>query len=331
MNSKAPTVSIVIPVKGRSNIFKETVQSLLAQTCQDWEAIIVDDRSPGKEFQNVSAIVATDSRMRLVVNRGRAGACACRNAGLAASAGKFVVFLDSDDLLAPTCLEKRIETLEKNPDADFAVFLSRIFHNELGDTPYLWNEFLPDDDIERFLQNDPPWGTLGPIWRRERLVQMIPWNERARSWQDWEFHISAIASGAKYIKVSIADTYVRAKQTESITSTWDRPRFSFNRVRVMQNVAARLRSKNALTKRRRNILAALFLQHAFLSKQQRSRALKIWSCGRRAGVVNPFAFAAVLISRSILSLVGTLNRRLEKFLFPDLSTIRSSRRRVTGR
>ncbi len=287
-------ISVVIPVKGRSNLFEMTVQSLLGQTCAHWEALVVDDRSPEEEFSRIEKMAGVDSRIQLKRNIGRSGACACRNAGLAASSGDYVVFLDSDDLLAPTCLANRVAVMEQHPEIDFAVFPSRIFHESPGDGPYFINPVKPEDDIDRFLRTDVPWHTMGPIWRKTSLPRVGWWDERARTWQDGDFSIRALLAGLQCLKLPEPDSYWRAPRPGSITYAAERPRHVFNRIRVMRNLAAGLRAHDVLTERRRRILAAQFMRHAFWMNLKRRQSLKIWRAGWRDGIVRSWEFAGVL-------------------------------------
>jgi GT2 family glycosyltransferase len=323
MIRQPPTVSIVIPIKGRPDLFAATARSLRLQTFAEWEAVVVDDHSAEKDFQRIAAIAGTDPRMRLVRRAGpRCGASACRNAGLDASAGRYVIFLDADDLLAPGCLKRRVEVMEQNPAADFAVFLTAIFLDVPGDTPLFWNAFKEGDDIERFLCLDSPWQTTGPIWRRTALQRLGPWDERVRCWQDLEFHVRSLALGLNYLKVPEADCYYRKTQPGSISFKSTSTRYHFNRVRVLAGMAACLKANGKLTPRRRHILAGHFCHYAFRSKQRRQTARKIWRYGwRRAGVVTPVEYAAILAWRTILAAVERMNRAFERFLYPESALI----------
>jgi glycosyltransferase involved in cell wall biosynthesis len=82
-------VSVVIPIKGRPQLFALTAQSLAEQTYPHWEPLVVDDGSNADEFRRIAEIAGRDQRMRLMKNPGpRPGASACRNAGRAASRGE---------------------------------------------------------------------------------------------------------------------------------------------------------------------------------------------------------------------------------------------------
>ena len=213
-------VSVVVPIKGRPQLFELTAQSLVEQTYPHWEAVVVDDGSSADEFRRIAEIARSDARMKLMKNPGpRRGASACRNAGLAASRGEYVVFLDGDDALAPTCLQRRVEVMRSNPKVDFAVFPTSVFRVTPGDTGLFWNQFTPENDLDRFLRFDVPWHTSGPIWRKTSLRQKGPWDDRVLSAQDWEFYIRAVAAGLNYIKVSEPDSFWRVSEAGTISAS----------------------------------------------------------------------------------------------------------------
>jgi glycosyltransferase involved in cell wall biosynthesis len=320
MNSTAE-VSVVIPIKGRPQLFELTVQSLFEQTYPHWEAVVVDDGSSADEFRRIAEIAGRDQRMRVLKNPGpRRGASACRNAGLAASRGEYVVFLDSDDALAPTCLQRRVKVMKSNPNVDFVVFSTWVFHAIPGDSRLFWNQFTSENDLDRFLRFDPSWHTSGPIWKKMSLWQTGPWDDRALCAQDWEFHIRAIAAGLRYIKVPQPDSFYRVSKVGSISSSWWSRRNVCNRTRLFKRVIASLRSEGVLTRRRRRILAGKFYVDAFRAGLDRRLGLKIWCAGRQTRVVGPFQFVAVLASECVYWMA---DRGLRWFLFPELRTVRT--------
>src|ERR1700723_3850662 len=118
-----PRVSIVTPTRNRLTLLGQTLDSVAAQTLIDWEHIVVDDGSDDGAARMMRARVSADPRVRYIVREGeRSGANVCRNIGIRAASAPLVVLLDSDDLLAPTCLERRAEVMTRNADLDFATF-----------------------------------------------------------------------------------------------------------------------------------------------------------------------------------------------------------------
>src|SRR5262249_21341275 len=150
--------------------------SVCAQSYSDWEAIIVDDHSRDGTIGQLHASFGREPRVRIVSRSGpRPGAQACRNEGLGLARGEFVIFLDSDDLLAPSSLARRIPAIETRPTTGFCVFLSEVFKEWPGDFCRLWNCFSDETDLYRFLSLDPPWCVSGPIWRKAVLLSLGGW------------------------------------------------------------------------------------------------------------------------------------------------------------
>jgi glycosyltransferase involved in cell wall biosynthesis len=311
-------VSIIIPTKNRRDLLCATLASITAQTHENWEAIVVDDGSDDGTEKMVQSMASTEKRVRFVRrDRTPPGAPTCRNMGISASNGEYIIFLDSDDLLAAHCLERRVKVMEQNPQMDFAVFLTQIFQATPGDSPYLWNLFNEEDDLDRFLRRDPPWQTSGPLWRKTCLAKIGLWDERALCAQDWEFHIRAIASGLNYLKISETDSYWRTTRPGSISSLWATPRHVCNRIRLFKRVIAGVRSRGLLTERRRRILAGEFYKHAFQTGQSRRVAYRIWRAGWRAKIVARVEFMIMLFCERAAGKTWRANHFFEVRLFPD--------------
>lgn len=109
-----PLVSVIIPTYNRPDLLLEAVASIAAQTMNDWETIIVDDGSkPPVNEQGIQAQYGDQFKvLRHEVSQGVSGA---KNAGVNAASGKYLAFLDDDDLFAPAYLASAIEVLEANP------------------------------------------------------------------------------------------------------------------------------------------------------------------------------------------------------------------------
>lgn len=109
---KEQLVSIIMPSYNTGRFIKESIESVLAQTYQNWELIIVDDCST----DNTDEVVASfqDNRIRFFKNDVNSGAAVSRNRALREAKGKWIAFLDSDDLWLPEKLEKQISFMEQN-------------------------------------------------------------------------------------------------------------------------------------------------------------------------------------------------------------------------
>ena len=107
-------VSIITPAFNSERFIAETIQSVLAQTYQNWELLIVDDCSTDKTAEIISRFQEKDSRIKYFYNSTNKGAAFSRNLALQKAKGKWIAFLDSDDLWHPEKLEKQIEFMKKN-------------------------------------------------------------------------------------------------------------------------------------------------------------------------------------------------------------------------
>ena len=107
-----PAVSILMPVRDRADLLVRSVASVRAQTRGDWELMLVDDASTDGTPEVADALSAREPRIRPQRLSAPRGAAAARNAGLARSRGRYVAFLDSDDLWHPRKLERQLAFME---------------------------------------------------------------------------------------------------------------------------------------------------------------------------------------------------------------------------
>ncbi len=109
-------VSIVIPVYNASGVIRETLDSVVSQTFRDWELILVDDGSTDKSVEIIEEYIRTheDMPVRLVKNSsGRHGAAHARNTGIEHARGRYLAYIDADDLWVRDKLEKQLAFLRE--------------------------------------------------------------------------------------------------------------------------------------------------------------------------------------------------------------------------
>jgi glycosyltransferase involved in cell wall biosynthesis len=109
MGNSNPLVSAVIPTYNRAHIICDAVESILAQTYQEIEVIVVDD---GSKDDTLSRLKQYGDRIR-VVSQANAGPAAARNRGIAVAQGELIAFLDSDDLWLSTKIERQVALLQR--------------------------------------------------------------------------------------------------------------------------------------------------------------------------------------------------------------------------
>ena len=109
-----PTVSIIIPTYNRVGYLSQAVDSVLAQTLVDWELIVVDDGSTDETSCYLESLA--DPRI-VALGQMNQGESAARNAGIAHARGRYIAFLDDDDLFAPQKLELQAAFLCDHPES----------------------------------------------------------------------------------------------------------------------------------------------------------------------------------------------------------------------
>ncbi len=188
----SPVVSILTPSFNRADLYTETLASLKKQTYPHWEELIVDDGSCEECCGLMHRIIADEPRVRWIErNRGPKGACTCRNIGVEQSRGKYLIFLDTDDLLTPYCIEQRVKVMEQNPELDLAIFPSEIFNKVPGDAGRWWNIETDRDLLTRQFHQDAICQGTGCIWKKSSFVKIGMWAEQLAIWQDIDLFLRA--------------------------------------------------------------------------------------------------------------------------------------------
>lgn len=118
------TASIIVPVYNQSDKVERCVNSLLLQTYQNIEIIIVDDGSTDGSYEKCCKIASSDSRL-IVKRQANSGVSQARNTGITYASGKYMMFADSDDWLDPKCVEVYINEYDKESLNIFSYYLMR--------------------------------------------------------------------------------------------------------------------------------------------------------------------------------------------------------------
>ena len=114
-NTKQEMISIVVPVHNAERYIEKTVGSILAQTIDNYEVLLVEDNSTDGSFRILKEI--SDQRVRVLKTTIQHGAAAARNLGVAEAKGRYIAFLDADDLWKPDKLEKTLKFMQEKDTA----------------------------------------------------------------------------------------------------------------------------------------------------------------------------------------------------------------------
>lgn len=272
----SPTVSVVVPTRDRLALLQATVGSVLNQTLDDLEVLVVDDGSTDGSRDWLAEAARRDSRLhwldRPVLRPGPGGAQVCRNLGLHQACGRALLFLDSDDLLAPTCLEQRWRHLHTDPGLDGVGAVACRFREQPLDlgADNLWGaDTLTLDPLDSFLAERVPWQTAGVLWRREVFSRIGDWDEAlVRGRQDYELFIRALCRGCRIARTAAVDYHWRVPRDDCFSSSqaFQRRYGDGSHNRVLERVASEVMASGRLDGRRRRLLAHAVLRGALLCR-----------------------------------------------------------------
>jgi len=284
-------IAVIIPCFNHGEYLEECLESIMAQTRDDWEAVIVDDGStdPGTR-KAIEAIL--HPKVRIVRHEQNQGLAAARNTGIRKSDAPYVLPLDADDRLAPHYLEVVGALLDDNPSIDFAFPWFQCF----GVSRDVWR--FSEPTLERMLVSQcvPGPGTLmrRTLWERiggycEHHI-LRPMNLGGN--EDWEFWISAMERGSRGGMVQQA-LYMYRTHLESM-STRQRYREHETREFIYQRHRALFDKYKAAPA----FLAEGYARAASASfeKGERSRAIRL---ALKSVMISPTRTAAKLLALSV--------------------------------
>lgn len=190
MVSNTPLVSVITPTFNSSEFIAETIQSVVAQTYTNWEMIIVDDCSTDNTVEKVKEYQDKDNRIHLYELKQNSGSAIARNTAMDHAEGRYIAFLDSDDLWLPEKLAKQLSFMKEKDIAFSFTKYTRILEdgtktNAVSTTPESVNY---DDLMKRCVI-----GCLTVMLDRDKIGEMRMVNIRTR--QDYAFWLQITKKG----------------------------------------------------------------------------------------------------------------------------------------
>ena len=232
-----PHVSVIVPTYNYAQFIGEAIESLRAQTYENWECLVVDDGSTDDTEQVVARYARSDARVKFFRQKNQRQAAA-KNLGLRHFAGRYVQFLDADDLVEPRKLERQVAYLESHPEVDIVY----------GGVRYFTAAGV-DENLHSVDEDNLPWmpeasgqgreiiATLlrknimvinAPLVRRSVIERVGPFDERLPPAEDWDYWLRCAVAGIsfRYEELEGARALVRAHRSSS----------SRNRVRMYRSM-----------------------------------------------------------------------------------------------
>lgn len=172
-------VSIITPCFNSSKYINQMIESVIAQTYQNWELLITDDCSTDNSREIVQSFCKKDNRIRLFVLEENSGAGVARNKSIQEAQGRYIAFCDSDDLWKPEKLEHQIEFIRKH-GYDFTFCQAEVIDTEGHLVGFNKRRPCVSYKSERFINFI---GTSGVLYDTERIGKFFMKSIRRR--QDW--------------------------------------------------------------------------------------------------------------------------------------------------
>ncbi len=212
--AEPPLVSVIMPMLDRSDVVGDAVRSVLEQSYENFELIVIDDGSRDKSVSVVKAF--TDSRILLLANNKSSGVSAARNRGLAVASGKFIAYLDSDNTWRPDYLCAMVGVFQVRSDADAAY-----------SGQYLYQGYEREPFAVRFGSYNPSllrnhnYIDLNCFVHRRNIFKKIGFGfcEDIRRWVDWELILRIARVGRIYSVPILQSNYFMDKAENTITVT----------------------------------------------------------------------------------------------------------------
>lgn len=193
-------VSVIIPVYNRPELLRDAVASVASQSHRPIELIIVDDGSTDhtpEVARSLAQELNSHDFKTLVLQQSNAGPGMARQLGLDSANGEFVQFLDSDDLLEPSKLEKQLAGLQNNPKAGVSYCVQQFcsMDGTLLEAAWMRSGEHHTSMFPAMLAGRL-WGTPVPLYRKTLLDQVGPWSSLS-SQEDWEYDCRVAAMGTQ--------------------------------------------------------------------------------------------------------------------------------------
>ena len=192
----APLVSILMPVFKTAPYLREAMDSMLCQTFQDYELIVLDDCSP----DNAEEILDTYDDPRIVRYKGEknVGLSNVLNVGIGMARGKYIARMDSDDISLPQRLQVQVEYLETHPDIDLVSVGMRLF----GAKEATWIRELNPEKVKIEAMFHSPVLHASSVWRKDAFEkQGLRFCQEMVPAEDYDLWVRAMLRGLKLVNL----------------------------------------------------------------------------------------------------------------------------------
>jgi len=239
-------VSILIPCFNAERWVAQAIESALSQTWAEKEIIVVDD---GSQDGSLDSIKSFGDQIRWETGLNRGGNVA-RNRLLDLARGEWLQYLDADDYLLPSKIERQVSFLRDHPTCD-VVYSPVLLVN--------WSEHIVEQEVTPIREPRDPWILLarwwlpqtgGPLWRRQAIINAGGWKPDQPCCQEHELYLRLLQSGAEFCYFDECHAAYRNWSQDGTVSKRNRAEVRRQRLAIEERAERFLESRGELTRSR---------------------------------------------------------------------------------
>lgn len=223
---QSPLISVIIPCYNQGRFLSETLDSVLAQTYENWEAIIVNDGSTDNTQEIANRYCLRDQRISYIYQE-NAGLSAARNTGVRNSRGEYILPLDSDDKIAPQYIELAQRVFDSNKKIKIVYCRAELFGRKKGE----WK--LPEFSMERMLGRNCIFCTA--FYKRSDFDAVGGYKTDMKyGFEDWDFWLSILQLGGSVFQIDRILFFYRIRK-KSMLRLMDTEKLKYSRRKIWEN------------------------------------------------------------------------------------------------
>jgi GT2 family glycosyltransferase len=299
-----PLISIIMPVYNGERFIQEAIDSVLAQTENDFELIIVDDGSTDATL----AILETYGDRLTILRQQNSGHAAARNAAAKISRGHWIAMIDADDLWHP---EKLAHQLAVSGDADLVYTAalnfedsSRVDHTTFADGNCHNGDVFDQLLLDNFITHS------SILMKRDAFLQAGGYDESLKTTCDWDLWLRMSASGCRFQGTPAPLTHYRWRAT---SNSRNHDRTCRDRLSVLKNALCSPRARHTSMLVRQTAIARVWQTSAWFVAEKDDRKALNWYL--RSVVHRPYSIRGWKeVTRCCLHLCGISRRRIKGML-----------------
>lgn len=202
-----PIVSIIIPCFNSEAFLRETLDSVLNQSFEGWECLIINNGSTDRTVEIGEEYSSNDSRFK-VISKEHGGISSGRNLGINSANGLFIQLLDSDDLITNDKILKEVEFFNENQAVDIVYSGARYFYSKDQNRKlYIFSDLGLTGTVEidqsdltvlEAIKHRNPFVTSAPLYRASVFHELGLYDESLQYIEDWDFQIRCAIAGKRF-------------------------------------------------------------------------------------------------------------------------------------